>query len=69
MTPALDAEWLQADGQGRFASGTVGGFRTRRCHALLPAPLRSPTDRVVLVNGFDAWLTIAGTPVALSTVF
>ena len=31
----LNAEWLEADGLGGFASGTVGGFRTRRYHALL----------------------------------
>ncbi len=72
MTPArkavkLDAEWLQADGQGGFASGTVGGFRTRRYHALLLAPLRPPTSRVVLVNGFEAWVSIDGNAVALST--
>jgi hypothetical protein len=24
------AEWLEADGLGGFASGTVGGVRTRR---------------------------------------
>jgi glycogen debranching enzyme-like protein len=30
-----DAEWLEADGLGGFASGTVSGIRTRRYHALL----------------------------------
>ncbi|TMA37779.1 MAG: hypothetical protein E6J79_09235, partial [Deltaproteobacteria bacterium] len=29
------AEWLEADGLGGFASGTVSGIRTRRYHALL----------------------------------
>ncbi|MEO7850736.1 MAG: amylo-alpha-1,6-glucosidase [Rubrivivax sp.] len=77
MTPApkaewlraewLQAEWLQADGQGGFASGTVGGFRTRRYHALLLAPLRPPTSRVVLVNGVEALVTLGGSAVALST--
>jgi predicted glycogen debranching enzyme len=51
---ALDAEWLEADGLGGFASGTVGGMRTRRQHALLQVAT-SPTHRCVLVNGFDAW--------------
>jgi len=50
------AEWLEADGLGGFASGTVSGVRTRRYHALLLAALRPPTERVVLVNGFDAWV-------------
>ena len=48
------AEWLEADGLGGFASGTASGIRTRRYHALLLAAMRPPTERVVLVNGFDA---------------
>src|SRR5262245_50259982 len=31
----LACEWLEADGLGGFASGTVPGIRTRRYHALL----------------------------------
>lgn len=51
-----DAEWLEPDGQGGFASGTVAGIRTRRYHALLLAATTPPTGRVVLVNGIEAWL-------------
>jgi predicted glycogen debranching enzyme len=55
-------EWLEPDGLGGFASGTVGLVRTRRYHALLLSATTPPTGRVVLVNGFDAWLeTPAGT--------
>src|SRR6059036_1325238 len=55
------AEWLEADGLGGFASGMASGIRTRRYHALLLAAMRPPTDRIVLVNGFDAWVnTLAG---------
>lgn len=55
------AEWLEADGLGGFASGTVSGIRTRRYHALLLAATTPPTGRYVLVNGFDAWVeTSAG---------
>ncbi len=55
-------EWLEADGLGGFASGTVSGMRTRRYHALLLTATRPPAGRVVLVNGFDAWVeTPAGT--------
>ena len=39
-TALLGAEWLEADGLGGFASGTVGGARTRRYHALLLAAPR-----------------------------
>lgn len=52
----LDDEWLEADGAGGFASGTVGTARTRRYHALLLAATQPPTGRVVLVNGIEAWL-------------
>ena len=52
------AEWLETDGLGGFASGTVGGVRTRRYHALLLVSQSPPTHRVVLVNGFDAWIEI-----------
>src|SRR5580704_9086750 len=49
-------EWLETDGLGGFASGSVAGIRTRRYHALLLTATTPPTGRLVLVNGFDAWL-------------
>lgn len=49
-------EWLETDGRGGFASGTASGIRTRRYHALLLAATTPPTGRVVLVNGFEAWI-------------
>src|ERR1043165_2553645 len=49
-------EWLEADGLGGFASGTASGVRTRRYHALLLTATTPPAGRVVLVNGFDAWV-------------
>ncbi len=49
-------EWLEADGLGGFASGTSTGIRTRRYHALLLTATTPPTGRVVLVNGFEAWI-------------
>jgi predicted glycogen debranching enzyme len=61
------AEWLEADGLGGFASGTVSGVRTRRYHALLLAARTPPTGRMVLVNGFDAFLDGAGGSVAISS--
>ena len=64
--PPDDAEWLEADGLGGFASGTVGGIRTRRYHALLLAATTPPTGRVVLVNGCEEWVTVDGRREALS---
>jgi predicted glycogen debranching enzyme len=62
----LNGEWLEADGLGGFASGTVGGIRTRRYHALLLAATTPPTGRMVLVNGIEAWLETPGGSFALS---
>lgn len=61
------AEWLEADGLGGFASGTVCGIRTRRYHALLLAAQTPPTGRVVLVNGVDAHLETPAGVTALSS--
>jgi predicted glycogen debranching enzyme len=61
------AEWLEADGLGGFASGTVCGIRTRRYHALLLAATAPPAGRMVLVNGFDAEIDAGAGPVAIST--
>lgn len=65
--PSLDAEWLETDASGGFASGTVGGFRTRRQHALLQVARRPPTDRVTLVSGVEAWVDVGGEAVPLTT--
>ena len=60
-------EWLEADGRGGFASGTVAGIRTRRYHALLLVATTPPTGRMVLVNGIDAWVTTPAGRFALSS--
>ena len=49
-------EWLEADGLGGFASGTVNLIRTRRYHGILLTATTPPTGRVMLVNGFEARL-------------
>ncbi len=61
------AEWLEADGLGGFASGTVGLRRTRRYHALLLAAALPPTERFVLVNGLEAWVDAPGGSFPIST--
>ena len=62
-----NAEWLEADGLGGFASGTVSGIRTRRYHALLLPATTPPARRMVLVNGFDAWVETPGGTFAISS--
>jgi hypothetical protein len=49
-------KWLEADGLGGFACGTVAGIRLCRCHAPFLIAMAPPTNRTVLVNGYDAWV-------------
>src|SRR3990172_1092058 len=68
MSAAMNKnEWLEADGLGGFASGTVAGIRTRRYHGLLLTATTPPTGRVLLVNGFDAWVETPVGSFALSS--
>jgi predicted glycogen debranching enzyme len=69
IVPDRLAEWLETDGLGGFASGTVGGRRTRRYHALLLVATTPPTGRLVLVNGFDAWVDTDAGRFALSSQY
>jgi predicted glycogen debranching enzyme len=62
-----DAEWIEADGLGGFASGTVSGIRTRRYHALLLTATTPPAGRIVLANGFDAWVETSRGTFAISS--
>lgn len=64
--PCADSEWLETDGLGGFASGTVDGIRTRRYHGLLVAATTPPAGRTMLVNGVEAWLETSGGAIALT---
>lgn len=66
-TIEMEAEWLEADGLGGFAMGTAGGIRTRRYHGLLLTAADPPTGRMMLVNGFDAWIETPDGVFALTT--
>jgi predicted glycogen debranching enzyme len=60
-------EWIETDGLGGFASGTVMGLRTRRYHALLLTATHPPADRKVLVNGVEAQVKTAAGVFPLTT--
>lgn len=64
---ALSFEWLETNGRGGFASGTIAGANTRRYHALLLTARRPPTDRHVLVNHVEEWVHIGNEEFSLST--
>jgi len=42
-------EWLETNGTGAFAMGTVAGVNTRRYHGLLVASLHPPVERYVML--------------------
>ena len=51
---ALGLEWLETNGRGGFASGTIAGANTRRYHALL-LTARSKVKTVMV-----RWRCVAG---------
>ena len=63
---ALSLEWLETNGRGGFASGTIAGANTRRYHALLLTARKPPSERFVLVNHLEEWLDIEGESIPLS---
>jgi len=60
-------EWLVTNGIGGFASGTVGGARTRRYHGLLVASLKPPLERMLMVAGVDVTASCHGVRYPLAT--
>ena len=62
-----DNEWLETDGWGGFATGTVNGIRTRRYHGLLTCATNPPSGRIMLLNGLEVWLDTPRGRVSLSS--
>jgi len=60
-------EWLEANGTGGFAMGTVAGANTRRYHGLLVASLRPPVDRHVLLSRLEEVVSDGTVEVPLGT--
>jgi predicted glycogen debranching enzyme len=60
-------EWLETNGTGGFAMGTVSGANTRRYHGLLVAALRPPVDRYLILSKLEETVLIDGTRIALGT--
>jgi predicted glycogen debranching enzyme len=64
---ALSLEWLETNGCGGFAIGTVAGANTRRYHGLLVVATPSENHRYVLVNHLEEWLHLDGGTISIST--
>jgi predicted glycogen debranching enzyme len=60
LKAASNREWLETNGIGGFASGTVSGIGTRRYHGLLTAATRPPLGRIRTVSKFEETLIIGG---------
>src|SRR5262249_24303419 len=60
-------EWLETNGLGSFASGTVSGAHTRRYHGLLVASLHPPVDRFVTLSKVEETLLLGDRRFELSS--
>lgn len=63
----LALEWLETDGLGGFACGTVAGARTRRYHGWYVPAVPPPRRRWMLVSGCDEFVTARGVTTGIST--
>lgn len=57
---ASGREWLETNGIGGFASGTISGANTRRYHGLLTAATRPPLGRITVVSKLEDTVIIDG---------
>ncbi|RYG58316.1 glycogen debranching protein, partial [bacterium] len=69
MISAFSREWLETNGIGGFASGTVAGAVSRRYHAFLCAATRAPQERVILVSKIEEFVTVGDEVFPLSANF
>ncbi|MGC2697894.1 MAG: amylo-alpha-1,6-glucosidase [Candidatus Angelobacter sp.] len=67
MASALSREWLETNGLGGFACGTVAGANTRRYHGLLTAALNPPGGRMLLLSKLEETLVLGDLRIDLST--
>jgi predicted glycogen debranching enzyme len=67
LDAALRREWLETNGIGGFASGTINGCNARRYHGLLVAATKPPLGRLVLLSKFEETLIVNGHTYELST--
>jgi predicted glycogen debranching enzyme len=64
---SMTREWLETNGIGGFASGTIAGANTRRYHGLLTASTRRPLGRLTLLSKLEETLVLGERRFGLST--
>jgi predicted glycogen debranching enzyme len=67
LDSALRREWLETNGIGGFASGTINGCNTRRYHGLLVAATKPPVGRFGLLSKLEETLIVNGRGYELAT--
>jgi len=67
LQAGLSREWLETNGLGGFACGTISGANTRRYHGLLTAALNPPGGRMLLLSKLEETLVIGNRRIDLST--
>jgi predicted glycogen debranching enzyme len=60
-------EWIETNGLGGYASGTISGALTRRYHGLLTVATEPPVGRIVTVSKLEETLILNGVRFDLST--
>jgi predicted glycogen debranching enzyme len=67
LEAGLSREWLETNGLGGFACGTIAGANTRRYHGLLTAALNPPGGRMLLLSKLEETLVFGDRRIDLST--
>ncbi|HLK09464.1 MAG TPA: amylo-alpha-1,6-glucosidase [Candidatus Angelobacter sp.] len=67
LEAAISREWLETNGLGGFACGTVAGANTRRYHGLLTAALNPPGGRMLLLSKMEETLVLGERRIDVST--
>ncbi len=58
LREASSREWLETNGIGGYAMGTIGGMNTRRYHGMLVAATRPPLGRLRMLSKFEETLIL-----------
>ncbi|HEX6125371.1 MAG TPA: glycogen debranching enzyme N-terminal domain-containing protein, partial [Pyrinomonadaceae bacterium] len=64
---ASSREWLETNGIGGFASGTVSGAHTRRYHGLLTAATVPPLGRIRMLSKLEETVLVGDEVYELSS--
>ncbi len=67
LDAATSREWLETNGIGGFACGTVSGANTRRYHGLLTAAIAPPLGRMRLLSKLEDVVELNGRRFELAT--